>query len=217
METITLKGEPRTAVGTRVSRALRATGRLPAIIYGHGETPETLSLDLHDVVVALAHGARMLQVKLGRKTKQYLIKDVQYDYLDDTPIHLDLARVDLDERVKVRVGIELRGVPKGVSEGGVLDQHLADLEVECLVTEIPETLRPVVTELSLGDSLLAKDIELPPGVVVLTDPEERVATVRALAEAPEPEADEEDEAGALQPKMIGRVAKEEDTDKGESK
>ncbi len=216
METITLNGEPRTAVGTRVSRALRATGRLPVIIYGHGETPETLSLDLHDVVVALAHGARTLQVKLGRKTKQYFIKDVQYDYLDDTPIHLDLARVDLDERVKVRIGIELRGVPKGISEGGVLDQHLADLEVECLVTEIPETLRPVVTNLGLGDSLLAKDIELPSGVVVLTNLDERVATVRALLEAPEPEAEEEGEEGTPEPKMIGRTAKEDETDKDKS-
>lgn len=217
MEMITLKGEPRTAVGTRVSRALRAKGRLPAIIYGHGETPETLSLDLHDVVVALAHGARMLQVKVGREAKQFLIKAVQYDYLDHTPIHLDLARVDLDERVKVRVGIELRGVPKGLSEGGVLDQHRADLEVECLVTEIPETLHLVVTELGLGDSLLAKDIELPSGVVVLTGPEERIATVRALVEAPEPEEGEEGEVGAPEPKMIGRAGKEEDTEKDESK
>ncbi len=217
METITLTGEPRTEVGTRVSRVLRTTGHLPAIIYGHGETPETLSLVLHDVVVALAHGARMLQVKLGSKTKLYLIKEVQYDYLDHTPIHLDLTRVDLDERVKVRIGIELRGVPKGVSEGGILDQHQADIEVDCLVTEIPDTLRPVVIELALGDSLLAKDLELPSGVVLLTDPEERIATVRALVEAAEPEEGEEGEEGTPEPKMIGRASKEEDTDKDESK
>ncbi len=217
METITLNGEPRTEVGTRVSRALRTTGNLPAIIYGHGEAPETLSLGLHDVEVALAHGARMLQVKLGSGTNLYLIKEVQYDYLDHTPIHLDLTRVDLDERVKVRIGIELRGVPKGVSEGGILDQHQADIEVECLVTEIPDTLRPVVIELALGDSLLAKDLELPSGVVLLTDSEERIATVRALVEAPEPEEGEEAEEGTPEPKMIGRTSKEEDTDKDESK
>lgn len=217
MEMITLNGEPRTEVGTRVSRALRTTGNLPAIIYGHGEAPETLSLGLHDVEVALAHGARMLQVKLGSGTNLYLIKEVQYDYLDHTPIHLDLTRVDLDERVKVRVGIELRGVPKGISEGGVLDQHQADVEVECLVTEIPDTFRPVVIELALGDSLLVKDLEMPSGVVLLTDSEERIATVRALLEAPEPEEGEEGEEGAPEPKMIGRTSKEEDADKDESK
>jgi large subunit ribosomal protein L25 len=161
----------------------------------------------------------MLQVKLGRREKQYLIKEVQYDYLDHTPIHLDLARVDLDERVKVRVGIELRGVPKGVSEGGVLDQHLADLEVECLVTEIPDTLHPIVLELGLEESLLVKDLELPSGVVALADPEERVATVKPLLVTPEPEeaeAAEEPAAETEEPQVIGRVRKEEEAEKDES-
>jgi len=194
-------------------------GRVPAVIYGHKEPPESLSLALHDVELALAHGARMLQVKLGRRKKQYLIKEVQYDYLDHTPIHLDLARVDLDERVRVRVGIELRGVPKGVSEGGVLDQHLADLEVECLVTEIPDTLRPVVIDLGLEESLLVKDLELPSGVVALADPEERVATVKTLLVAPEPEQAEaaaEPTAETEEPQVIGRARKEEEADKDES-
>jgi large subunit ribosomal protein L25 len=219
MEMVTLKGEPRTALGTRAARALRMTGRVPAVIYGHKEPPESLSLALHDVVLALAHGARMLQVKIGRKTKQYLIKEVQYDYLDHTPIHLDLARVDLDERVKVRVGIELRGVPKGVSEGGVLDRHMADLEVECLVTEIPETLHPIVVDLGLEESLLVKDLELPPGVVALADPDERVATVKTLLVAPEPEeaeVAEEPAAETEQPEVIGRARKEEEAGKDES-
>lgn len=221
METITLKGEPRTAVGTRAARALRETGRVPAVIYGHGEPPEAVSLALHDVETALAHGARMFQLKLGRKAKQCLIKDVQYDYLDHTPIHLDLARVDLNERVKVRVGIELRGVAKGISEGGVLDQHMADIEVECLVTEIPETLHPVVVELDVGDSLFVKDVELPPGVAALAGPDERVATVRALMKEAEPETPEETEEETAEPEIIGRVRKEpgeaEGKDKGKGK
>ncbi len=216
MEMITLTGKRRTELGTRASKALRATGMLPVIIYGHGETPEAVSLQLHDVRVALAHGARTLQVKHGRAKKQYLIKDVQYDHLGQMPIHLDLTRVDLDERVKVRVGIELRGVPKGVAEGGVLDQYMADLEVECLVREIPETLHPLVIELALGDSLLVKDLELPAGVIALAEPDARVATVRAMAEAPEPEASEEAAEETSQPEVIGRVRKEEEGKKGES-
>ncbi len=210
MEMITLKGERRKELGTRATKALRATGMIPVIIYGHGEAPETVSLPLHDVMVALAHGARTLQVKRGQTKNQYLIKDVQYDHLGNTPIHIDLTRVDLDERVKVRVGIELRGVPKGVAEGGVLDQYMADLEVECLVTEIPETLHPLVIELGLGDSLFVKDVELPAGVFALAEPDERVATVRTLAEAPEPEVSEEAEEKTGQPEVIGRVRKEEE-------
>ena len=154
---------------------------------------------------------------LGGKSQQYLIKDVQYDYLGQEPIHLDLTRVALDERVQVRVGIELRGVPKGVSEGGVLDQHLADLEVECLVTEIPKTLHPMVIELGLNESLLVKDLDLPPGVVALADGEERVATVHPLMIA-EPEVEEapaEVKKETEEPEVIGRARKEEESE-GES-
>ncbi len=210
METMTFKAEPRRELGTRAVRALRQTGLLPAIIYGHGEAPEPVSLPAHEVVVALAHGVRTVELELKGKKRQYLIKDVQYDHLVDQPTHLDLARVYLDERVTVRVGIELRGTPKGVSEGGVLDQHLADIEVECLVTEIPETLHPIVTELGVGESLLVGDLPLPPDVVAQVDPEERVATVRALAAEPEPEEVEEAAEKEAEPEIIGRAKKEEE-------
>ena len=183
---------------------------MPAIIYGHGEAPESASFSIHDVEVALAHGARTIRVELGGATTQYLIKEVQYDYLGDVPIHMDLARVSLDERVKVRVGIELRGLAKGVSDGGMLDQHMVELEVECLVTEIPETLHPGVADLELGASLLVKDLELPPGVVALADPEVRVATVRVLLEQPEEaEAEGEEGTAGAEPERIGRVRKDE--------
>jgi len=210
MENMTLKGEPRATLGTRAARRLRATGRVPAVIYGHDQPPEAVSLAFHEVELALTHGAHILRVDVAGKTQQYLIKDIQYDYLDQTPIHLDLTRVALDERVKVRVGIELRGIPKGVSEGGVLDRHMADLEVECLVTDIPATLHPVVTELGLGESLLVKDLELPTGVAALADPEDRVATVSALMVAPEVEEVEEvKEEKEAEPEVIGRARKED--------
>jgi large subunit ribosomal protein L25 len=217
METTTLAGENRNSVGTRASRALRERGKLPAVIYGHGEAPESVALILHDVVTALSHGARTLEVDVNGKAGQYLIKEVQYDYLNHTPIHLDLTRVDLDERVKVRVGIELRGVPKGVAEGGSLDLHLADLEVECLVSQIPETLHPLVVDLGLGDSLLVKDLELPDGVTATLDGDDRVATVRVVLEVEEEaEASDEDEGEGEsgEPERIGRVRKDDDAEEG---
>ncbi len=210
MEITTLKSLPRDTIGTRAARALRAAGRLPAIIYGHGEAPESVSLLMRDVEEALARGARMLPVEVGGKGHQFLIKAVQYDHLDAAPIHLDLTRVSMDERVKVYVGIELRGVPKGVADGGVLDQHLAGIEVECLVASIPDTLHPLVTDLELGASLLVKDLELPDGVVPLADPEDRVATVRAVAEEVEAEEPEGDEKEAAVPERIGRIRKDDE-------
>lgn len=209
MEIITLQGEKREKRGTRNAKRLRASGKLPAIVYGHGEPPEQISLMEHDVGVALGHGARILQVKVGGTTKPYLIKEIQYDHLASTPIHIDLARVDLNERVTVRVGIELRGVPRGVSEGGVLDQALASIEVECLVTEIPGTLHPLVTELKLNDSLYVKDLQLPPGVTALANPDDRVATVRLFATDATPAPALEGDAAPVEPERIGRIRKDE--------
>jgi len=209
MEIVTLEAKARQPLGTRVVRKLRKTGVLPAIIYGHKEPPEAVSLTTHDVEVALAHGARILQVSVGGKLRPCLIKEVQYDHLFRSPIHMDLTRVDLTERVKVRVGVELKGVPKGVSDGGVLDQHMGEIEIECLVTEIPGTLHPFVGNMALGESLLVKDLVLPPGVNALAEPDERIATVRELEEAPAAAVPVEGAEGVAEPERIGRVRKEE--------
>ena len=182
MEQTVLKATPREERGKKRARRQRAAGVMPAIIYGHGEAPEAVALDAHDVLLELQHGARVLTVEVAGKSAQCLLKAVQYDHLGTQPIHLDLMRVDLTEKVRVKVGLELRGTPKGIAEGGVLENPVNQIEVECLVTDIPETLHPNVKHLGVGDVLLAKDLVLPPGVTLITDPEERIAAVRVLAE-----------------------------------
>ncbi|MFQ5491366.1 MAG: 50S ribosomal protein L25 [Phycisphaerae bacterium] len=211
MEQQTLKATRREQIGTKHTRRLRKKGDLPAIIYGHGEKPEPVALSLHEVEVELLHGARILNLDLGTKDKQqFLIKDVQYDYLGTNPLHLDLLRVDLDEKVTLKVAVELKGTPKGVSNGGVLDQHLGEIEVECLMTQIPETLTPLVTHIDIGDTLLVGDLELPPGVTALTGAEERVASVTVLAEETET-AEELPEGESAEPEIIAKGKKEEET------
>jgi large subunit ribosomal protein L25 len=216
MKTVQIKGEPRQTSGTRTARALRKAGRLPVVIYGHGEPPEAIAFVQHDVEVALKHGARTLQVDMNGEVKPYLIKEVQYDHFSETPIHMDLARVDLNERVRVRIGIELRGVPKGIHDGGVLDQSMGQIEIECVVTEIPDTLHPVVTHLGLGESIYVKDLPLPPGVTAIADPNDRIATVRKLAEeVPAVVAVTEEAEGAVaEPERIGRIRKDEEAEEG---
>jgi large subunit ribosomal protein L25 len=204
-------------MGTKFTRRLRQTGELPAIIYGHGETPEPISLNAHEVKLALGHRTHLLKVEMDGNTRQYLIKDVQFDHLQHEPIHVDLARVDLNERVKVKVGIELRGTPKGLGHGGILEQLLADIEVECLVTEIPEMIRPNVAHLHLGDTLHVKELIVPPGVKVLADPEGIVASVRVLAAEVPVAAPAEGEAAPTQPEVIGRGKEETEAEAGEEK
>ena len=208
MERMVLKADRRTVVGTKHARRERQTGRLLAIIYGHDEEPEPISLDVHDALHELQHGARVLNLDLNGKQGQYLIKDVQYDHLGTHPIHVDLMRVDLTEKVQVKVGVELRGVPAGIAEGGVLDHPTTEIEVECLVTQIPETLAVNVRHLQIGEALLAKDLELAPGVTLLTDPEERIAAVRVLAEEVSAEEVKEE---TDQPEVIGREKEEEES------
>lgn len=211
MEIVTVKAKPRSAIGTRASRKYRATGELPAVIYGHGEAPESVLLHEHEVEVALTHGARTLKVETGGKLQYCLIKEVQYDHLDIIPIHMDLARVSADERVRVKVGIELRGTPKGVSEGGVLDLAMGEIEVECTVSEIPDVFRIAVSHLGLGDALLVKDLPIPPGVKPIPAPDARVAAVRVLGETPEAAAPVEGEEGATaEPEVISRGKKVEE-------
>ncbi|MCH7700911.1 MAG: 50S ribosomal protein L25 [Planctomycetes bacterium] len=213
MEATIIQAKRRTQSGTRVSRREREEGLIPSIIYGHGEEPESVSLPQKEVLSELAHGSRVLEVNIEGQKSQYLIKAVQYDYLGTYPIHLDLMRVDADEKVKVSVGLELRGEPKGLSEGGILEQRLASIDVECLVGQIPETLHPGVSHLELGDSLTVADIEWPPGVVPLIDGDEKVATVRAPAA--EVEVEEEAEADKAEPEVIGKPKEESAEDSKE--
>lgn len=213
METATLKGTRRSKIGTRYARRLRAAGQLPAIIYGHGETPESIALPAHDTLVELHHGARILEVDVeGTKTK-YLIKAVQYDHLGTAPVHLDLMRVNLDEEVTVQVGIEPRGTAKGLADGGVLELLLPMIEVRCLVRNIPETIRPNVTDLGVDDSLLIGDLELGEGVEATAAADDKVAIVRLLAEEAEEEEKPEGEEEA-QPEVIGRAKKDDEPAEG---
>jgi len=205
-----LKAERRNTAGTKAARRVRRSGRVPAIIYGKGIQPTPVSFDKHDLLQQLHHGAHLLDVELDGKVSKLLLKDVQYDHLGNDILHVDLARVDLRERIVVTVPIELRGTAPGIDEGGILEQHLTELEVECLVTRIPEVLRPSVTKLHVGDVLYAKDVELPEGVTLVTDPDEQVVSVRTVKEevvAEEPEAAE--------PEVIGRKPSDEQQEEQE--
>ena len=215
METKAIPAEHRPNTGTGASRHLRAHGRVPAIIYGHGEPPVSLSLPEHELQIALERGGHVLPVSLDGQEKQFLIKEVQYDYLGVKPVHLDLARIDLTERVTVHVPLEFRGTPQGAQEGGTLEQHLAEVEVECLVTQIPERIRVRVHDLGLDDSLHMRDLELPPDVNAVTGADTMVCTVRKAAVEVVEEAEEEAEKEGTEPEVIGRSKEEEPGEKGQ--
>ena len=202
-----LKANSRTESGTRVARKLRASGMVPAIIYGHGEENLSIALNQHDLDVALHHGDRLMEIDLEGTSHNVLIKDVQYDTFGIEILHADLTRVNLDERVEVTVSIVLRGTPKGASDEGVLQQSASDVSIECVVTAIPDEIRVSVIELGVGDSLTAADLELPEGATLLTEPDTQICSVHVVAEAAE--AAEEEGEETVQPEVIGEKPEED--------
>jgi large subunit ribosomal protein L25 len=187
-----IKAEIRTTLGTKDASRLRRKGKLPAIVYGHKKEPVAISFDVHGFIEDLHHGHRLFDTDMGGKTETLLVKDIQYDHLGKNVIHADMVRVDLEETVKVTVPIEMRGTSKGSHEGGIVDEHLDHLEIECKVMEIPEVIEVSVKELGVGDAIHAGDVELPAGAKLVTDPQALLLTCHLVAAAKTTEEVEEE-------------------------
>ena len=213
VETVVLNAEVRKDSGTKHAKVLRKNGKLPAVVYGHKQDSVALSFNAHEFVTTLHHGNRLFDVKMGAKTETMLIKAVQYDHLGKDIIHADLVRVDLTERVKVTVPIELYGTSVGSHEGGIIDEHLSNLEIECTAASIPEFIEVSIKEIDVGDSIHAKDIELPDGVKLVTNPEALMLTCHLVAAAKSTEELEEDMPTA--PEVITERDSDEESEEKE--
>lgn len=189
-----LKAELREHTGTNAVQKVRKEGRIPAIVYGHKQTPVAISLDAHNFVEVLHHGQRLLDVQIDKKKEKIIVKDLQYDYLSKNIIHADLMRVDITEAIKVNVPIELKSanIAKGTHEGGIIEEHANQLEIECRPTDIPETIVVLVKDVGVGDSLHASDITLPEGVKLISPPETLLVTCHLVAAAKTTEQVEEE-------------------------
>ncbi len=199
-QTAQVSAEVRSELGSRANRRLRLAGKLPGVIYGHKEALVPVTLQKKEVVKHLDHGTHLFDLTLSGKSEKVLIKDVQYDHLGIDVLHVDFARVSLDEKVEVTVPLELKGTPKGEEEDGVLTQMVAELEIECLVTDIPDMIRHNVSEMGIDSDLLIKDLKLPPGVRCLQDEDLMLAQVRVIEE----EAAAPVEGETAEPEVIGR-------------
>ena len=205
-QSIQIAAEPRPGLGSRANKRLRDTGRVPGVVYGHKEAVVPVTLPKKELVNHLNKGTHVFDLGLDGKTEKVLVKEVQYDHLGIEVIHVDFARVSLDEKVELTVPLELKGTPKGEDEGGVLQQIMSEIEVECLVTDIPTAIVHSVTEMKLDDVLHIKDLTLPPGVRALQDEDQVVAQLKAVEEeAATPTAADE---GAAEPEVIGKKAED---------
>ena len=215
-ETVELKASVREQSGTRNSVALRGQGKLLAIVYGHKKEPVSIVLDAREFLDSLHHGNRIFDVDLAGAKDTLLVKDLQYDYLGDTVIHADLMRVNLSERVKVQVMIKLNGTAAGTHMGGIVEEIMNSIEVECAVSDIPEFLPVDIKGLELEKTLRASEIELPAGFTLITDPNAGVVGCHeykaAVAEEEDVEGEEVAE-GAAEPEVITEKKEEEEPSK----
>jgi large subunit ribosomal protein L25 len=202
-ESITV--EPRSAVGKRNNRRLRQGGKVPAVLYGHGLENLNLSILTRDIDTALRHHSRLVDLK-GAANESALISEVKWDAFGAEILHVDLTRVSADEQIEVEVSVELKGQAAGLKEGGIVEQFIRQVRIECPAGAIPEKLIVNVSGLTVGNSITCGAIELPQGATLLSDEDGMICH----CVMPTEEGEEAAAAGAgAEPEVIGRKATDE--------
>lgn len=221
IETNVLEAHPRESGNKNMARRVRMGGKIPGVLYGAGKNSLSVSVDPRQVTRILnsktGHNTIFdLALNGGEQTKAMIV-DWQYEPIKGKLLHIDLKRIAMDKALKVSVPIFLRGEAAGVKqEGGILEQILREVEIECLPADIPSHVDADVSELVFGKVLRVSDLSLGEKVKVLTDPHQPVAHVTTVKEevvaAPEAVAAE---AGAVpaEPEVI-KKGKQETDDEG---
>jgi large subunit ribosomal protein L25 len=198
-----LIAEPRDQFGKGFARRIRAAGKIPAVIYGHGTDPQHVTLPGHQVGLILRKANQVLELDISGKTQLALVKDVQKDPVHQIIEHLDLVVVRKGEKVTVDIPVHVEG--ESVA-GTIAALDANTLSVEAEATHIPERLTVNIEGAEEGTQIFARDIELPEGSTLISDPDTLVVNVTvpaavdlgeaAAAEAAEGEEGEEVAEGA---------------------
>jgi large subunit ribosomal protein L25 len=189
-DNVDLKANEREGRGKNAARRLRASGMVPAVLYGDGsEAGGATALAVPDRVVdyTLRHVGdnALYDIDLGSGGSTARIVDVQRDPVSGRLIHVDFAPVNMRERIEITVPLHVVGESPGAEEGGVLQQVAYELQVESLPGNIPQELTLDVSSLGMNENLTLADVNLPEGVTLISDPEEVAATVTAPTEITE--------------------------------
>lgn len=212
-ENAKLKATLREETGKSAARRLRREGRIPAVVYGHGEETRSLSVDAHEFqMLVKRHSLDTTLVELaidGAKKGgpvKTLVSEVQAHPYRPEVLHVDFQQIHAGEKVTVEVPIRLTGTAEGVRAGGVLQHVLHELEMECAVEAIPEAIEVDVSTLDIGDSVHVGELALPDGVEILIDADRTVCTVAAPTVLEVPEEEEVEVA----PELVGVEGEEEE-------
>ncbi|MBI4565904.1 MAG: 50S ribosomal protein L25 [Planctomycetes bacterium] len=214
MEIIQLKAEVREHVGTRIARRQRRQGLVPVVLLRKKESPLHLLIASQELERALKRGARMVDLTHPQGSDRVFIKEIQYDHFGDHVYHVDFTKVAMDEMLTLDVSLVVKGKPVGVQEeGGVLDQYIRILKIQCLPSAIPDKLEIDVSHLKKDQHLTIRDIAAPPGVKLIQDPDLVVAAVTEHKE--EEIVPAAVTPGPTEPELIKKEKAEEVAEEGE--
>jgi large subunit ribosomal protein L25 len=221
MAQIIVEGAPRDTRGKNEARRLRVSGKVPATLYGGKGEALALSVNTKQVATILRSESghnTLFQVNLAGKQEPAIVKDWQVDPVTGNLLHVDLLRVAMDVRMKVKVPVHTFGEPSGVKvQGGVYEVVLREVEVECLPADIPTEFRADVSTLALNQSLRAGDLAMDKAKIKLvTDPQSVISHVVALrVEEEKPVEAAVPGAAPAEPEVIKKGKKEEEGEEGE--
>jgi len=189
---VKLTAERRTALGRSAVRKLKATGSVPAVMYGAKDKPESLQVSKRDINALLSHAAGeniLVELDIAGKTHLALVQEVQHAPLGGAVLHVDFHAVSQDEVIQADVPLEPTGMANGVKNmGGLLEQSLRSLAIECLPRDLPDVIRVDVSALDIGDAIHVREIQLPAGVTTRIQPELTAFSVLAPTVEEEPVA-----------------------------
>jgi large subunit ribosomal protein L25 len=178
-ESTTLALTTRTPEGSRATRRLRREGQVPGVIYGGGDEPQHFAVDARILRNTLAHAGQVIEVSIDGASTNVLIKDVQRHPVRGEAVHVDLLRVRMDVAIHATVPIEFHGSEEapGVTEGGIFNQELREVNIEALPGDIPDSILHDVSGLVMNETITLQVLSAPPGVTLLDDPETVIATI----------------------------------------
>src|SRR5882724_7423659 len=207
---VKLKAEPRSATGRSAARRLKARGIVPAVVYGGKEKSQPLQVSARDINAMLSHASGEnilveLEIAGEKATRTALLQEVQHSPVGGDVLHVDFHAISMDEKIQADVPLE----PLGVKNfGGLLEQNLRVLAIECLPRDLPDKITVDVSELNIGNSIHVRDIKLPSGVIAKVQPDLTAFSVMAPVIEEEPVAAEAEAAAAAGPEVI--TAKKEE-------
>jgi large subunit ribosomal protein L25 len=207
---VKLTAERRTATGRSAVRKLKAMGVVPAVIYGAKDKAEPLQVSRRDINAMLSHAAGeniLVELEIAGKSRLALVQEVQHAPLGNAILHVDFHAVSMDEVIQADVPLEPSGIANGVKNmGGLLEQNLRSLAIECLPRDLPDLITVDVSALDIGDAIHVREIPLPAGVSTRVQPDLTAFSVRAPTVEEEPVVAEAEAAAG--PEVI-REKKEE--------